>query len=228
MLPEIFGEFYKSPTIQPRFRVSHIVATLFIMAEQPKGIGRYRLERKIGLGSGSIKSLFAQLVKHQLIERVSSGTTQHGSMLSARGREILREVREFIPFIRKGEEFLCVGGERLCLGSKSYIAGGKQAGAPSDNGIGIRDAAIKIGAIGATCLLVDGSSLQFPGGGLLPGSDYPRSVEFLTGLVEEHQLVNGDVLVLGTASSSALARIAAVEAVSSMFPDVFGAGGKQS
>lgn len=221
----LFKDFYTSQTIQPRYRPAHIVATLFLMEAVggetgEKGIGRYRLEKEINLGAGSARSLFKQLSELGLIELVSKKAMKRGHRLSMRGASFLARIKEHLTFLLEGIPALGVAGEKLCLGTACFIAGAKAASERVANGMSIRDAAIKAGGEGATCLIVKESAIEFPQGAPLDEQTYPESAQYLREVIQEQGVERGDVLVIGTGQTAALAKIAAIEASLALFPEL--------
>jgi len=54
-------ELFESATIKPTFEKVHIVLALFIFGENREGIGRYRLQKELLIGSGTSRSLIRKL-----------------------------------------------------------------------------------------------------------------------------------------------------------------------
>ncbi len=87
------------------------------------------------------------------------------------------------------------------------------------NGIEQRDAAIKIGGIGATCLFYDGKDLIFPSSSLSKNSSGQTVVrdsvfEYISSIIQKRgfQLKENDVIIIGIGKSPENARLAALNA----------------
>ncbi|GAB4305158.1 MAG: hypothetical protein Kow0069_00560 [Promethearchaeota archaeon] len=209
---------FSSQTVKPSYRASHVLAGLFLLADHPRGVGRYRLGEALGLGEGSAKSMFRKLGDAGLIRRASTDARRSGSVLSEEGAALVEDLRRAIPFLVEGPDFLCEHGEKLCLAPACFVAGAKRAAKGVSGWVDVRDAALKVGGTGATALVVSSRSIRFPDHErALPG-DYEESRAFLVELVERHGLVEGDVLVLGGGPAGPVARVATVEATLALLP----------
>ena len=60
---EELDPLWHSPTIKPSFELVHVILALFIFEENEEGIGRYRLQKELSIGSGTAKSLIIKLKK---------------------------------------------------------------------------------------------------------------------------------------------------------------------
>ncbi len=52
---------WRSSTIKPSFKLVHVILALFMFEENKEGIGRYRLQKELLIGSGTTKSLIKKL-----------------------------------------------------------------------------------------------------------------------------------------------------------------------
>jgi len=163
-------ELFESKTIKPSFEYVHIILSLYIFGKHPKGIGRYRLGKELGLGSGTVRSLMDKLKKESInfIEvaekssRKDDDQKKKGHILTEKGLNFLRKVKKKIPIIEKGDysilKTIIIESENISI----YICLVRDAGEKIMNGVEQRDAAIKIDGLGATCLIFDGKHLVFP------------------------------------------------------------------
>jgi hypothetical protein len=160
---------FESRTIKPTFEYVHVLLSLFIFGENSDGIGRYRLEKELQIGSGTAKSLFRKLKDN--IDFITVPTEEEGShtesqrrghILTEKGRNFLKKIKKRIPLLENADlEFL---KEIIILveNVNPYFCLVKNAVKNIKDGIEQRDAAIKINGSGATCLIYDGKDLYFP------------------------------------------------------------------
>ncbi|MFX1453389.1 MAG: DUF4443 domain-containing protein [Promethearchaeota archaeon] len=161
MLEEL-NKLYISDTIKPTFENVHVILALYIFGENFNGIGRYRLKEELLIGSGTAKSLITRLNKRLGFISVLNRNIRKGHVLTERGLKFLNKVKKKIPFIRKGDLSIL---KDIIIETESvniYFCQIKNAIDKITNGIDQRDAAIKVGGIGATCLVYDGENLIYP------------------------------------------------------------------
>jgi hypothetical protein len=197
-------KIHDSATIKPSFKIEHVLLALIIFEEKGDGIGRYKLQKNLNLREGQVKSLLERMKKLNLI-RISSRTKGH--IITQDGSEMLRALNKLISTPLKPN----FNYKRISIGKYAYysvVYGGSeklQRGKHEGNMLEQRDAAIKIGGIGATCLVFLENKFQYPF-----GSDnvFPE----LNPDELEEKVSNNDVLVIGTGGSENLARIATLSA----------------
>ncbi len=209
-------ELFQSSTIKPRFNIVHIILALFIFGEKKEGIGRYRLQKELVIGSGTAKSLITKLKeKTEFIETLSDSNIRKGHILTEKGRRFLNTIKEKIPIIEEGDASIL---KDIIIESQNnylYYCLIKNASNKLSNGIDQRDAAIKIGGIGATCLIYDGKDLIFPSISDDPHSKVESNVSnyFNTQLsANDFNLDNNDVIIIGLGDNSQKSRLAALNA----------------
>ncbi len=192
-----------SPTITARFSYVHVILALFNFAEKSNGIGRYALGKTLNIGEGMSRSIVTKLQEKNIISRKSK---RKGHILTPEGMKLYEKIRSYIfhygpapevckKIIVKGQPYLCFvrgGADRVGLG------------------IEVRDAAIKIGGYGATCLVVQQQSLKFPQDKTQLDSEMQES------LFKKGPLQEGDVIIIGAGETEAIARLAALNAALSI------------
>jgi hypothetical protein len=167
-LSELYPLF-ESPTIKPTFDYVHVVLSLFLFSENTEGIGRYRLQKELQIGAGTIKSLFVKLKEVvNFIIIPSEGELnidklqRRGHVLTQKGFEFLTKVKRKIPLLKKADlEYL----KEIIIKQEyanSYFCLVKKASTKLSYGVEQRDAAIKINGSGATCLIYNGKDVYFP------------------------------------------------------------------
>ncbi len=221
---EELEELFKSETIKPSFEIVHVILAIFIFGENRDGIGRYRLEKELLIGSGTSKSLIKRLNKNINFISVLDENIRKGHVLTKEGLDFMEKIKQIIPFIREGdlsilqETIIDMENNKVCFCQvKNY-------GDKLTNGIEQRDAAIKVGGLGATCLVYDGKQLVFPSG-------YNVNTERADSIVNESvyeyfkreinkldsKLEPNDVLIIGLGENFESARLATVNAALTLF-----------
>jgi predicted transcriptional regulator len=216
---EIFYPMFKSKTIIPTFDYVHIILALFIFEQNPEGIGRYRLQKELAIGSGTAKSLITKLNKKINFISVLDDNIRKGHILTEKGQKFLTKFKTKIPFIILGEikvlKDLIIEDENtnvcICLvknGAKNM-----------SNGIAQRDAAIKVNGIGATCLMYDGTKFDF---NLEYSTEEDKSQMKINERVQEYfkelikkensNLEANDVIILGLGKTPEISRLASLNA----------------
>ncbi len=192
-----------SPTITARFSYVHVILALFNFAEKSNGIGRYALGKTLNIGEGMSRSIVTKLQEKNIISRKSK---RKGHVLTPEGMKLYEKIRSHIfhdepapeackKIIVKGQPYLCFvrgGADRVGLG------------------IEVRDAAIKIGGYGATCLVVQQQRLKFP------QDVIQLEAAMEEALLKKARLQDGDVIIIGAGETEAIARLAALNAALSI------------
>ena len=209
-------DLFQSSTIKPTFSLVHIILALFIFGEQREGVGRYRLQKELVIGSGTAKSLITKLKeKIEFIETLSDDNKRKGHFLTGKGNIFLNTIKEKIPIIEEGDASVL---KDIIIESQNnylYYCLIRNASNKLSNGIDQRDAAIKIGGIGATCLIYDGKDLIFPSKSADPHTRVEANVfnYFNTQLsANDFYLEKEDVIIIGVGDNAQKSRLAALNA----------------
>ena len=165
------------------FDMVHVFKTLQLIQENGH-VSRETLCGDLGLGEGTIKTLLRHLRMQNLIESTNAGTK-----MTKKGNSFFSELLSSIP----SETSLSKCA--ITLGKFNYAVLVKQMSSMIKDGIAQRDAAIRMGASGATTLLFKDNKF------LIPQTDFDS-------LKDEHQLSeqmiknlhpqDGDVIIIGT------------------------------
>jgi len=101
---------FESPTIKPTFDYVHVILSLFLFGENIEGIGRYRLQKELQIGAGTVKSLFNKLknvTKFIIVPsegELKAGELQRrGHVLTQIGFEFLAKVKKKILLLKKAD-----------------------------------------------------------------------------------------------------------------------------
>ncbi len=179
------------------FETAHIFKTLQLIHQNLKA-SRALLMDEIGLGEGSIKTLVKHLKMNGLVE-----TSNAGMKLTSKGSTLFSKINEVIPAEADIHECSITVGR--------FNRGILVKGLAKDVGSGIeqRDAAIKIGALGATTLVFRDNKLFTSD----KSYELPIKDQKLTSIVTEKlHPENGDVVIIASADSKKIADLAAKRA----------------
>jgi predicted transcriptional regulator len=165
------------------FDMVHVFKTLQLIQENGH-VSREKLCEDLGLGEGTIKTLVRHLKMQNLIESTNAGTT-----MTKKGNSFFSELLSSIP------SEISLSECAITLGKFNYAVLVKQMSSMIKDGIAQRDAAIRMGASGATTLLFKDNKF------LIPQTEFDS-------LKEEHQLCeqmiknlhpqDGDVIIIGS------------------------------
>lgn len=165
------------------FDMVHVFKTLQLIQEKGH-VSREKLCKDLGLGEGTIKTLVRHLKMQNLIESTNAGTT-----MTKKGNSFFSGLLSSIP------SEISLSKCAITLGKFNYAVLVKQMSSMIKDGIAQRDAAIRMGASGATTLLFKDNKF------LIPQTDFDS-------LKDEHQLSeqmiknlhpqDGDVIIIGS------------------------------
>ncbi len=182
------------PGPEARFRLEHVVLALIKLGERGR-IGRRALASELGLGEGSVRSLLKRLETAGLAE-----SSRAGWGLTTAGEGLVRSIRRRLrgPLrVRAGD--LTVSSRDAAV----LIRGGARG---VTTGLGIRDAAFRAGADGATVLVLGRDAVYFPDGVKCSGDLQGRAREIARAL----EARPGDAVVIGTSGDQVFAKLGAV------------------
>jgi predicted transcriptional regulator len=165
------------------FDIVHVFKTLQLIQENGH-VSREKLCEDLGLGEGTIKTLVRHLKMQNLIESTNAGTT-----MTKKGNSFFSELLSSIP------SEISLSKCAITFGKFNYAVLVKQMSSIIKDGIAQRDAAIRMGASGATTLLFKDNKF------LIPQTKFDS-------LKDEHQLSeqmiknlhpqDGDVIIIGS------------------------------
>lgn len=179
------------------FDVVHVFIALQLIENNGRA-SRALLCEKLALGEGSIKTLVKHLKMHNLIE-----TTKAGMSLTSKGKAICSELLSSIPAETN------IPKCSVALGKFNYAVLLKEFGFAVKSGIEQRDAAVKMGALGATTLLFDDGKFTMPG---RSHDSLRREQHIRRLLVEKLKPTDGDAIIIGSAEEERIAELAAKNA----------------
>jgi hypothetical protein len=169
------------------FDIVHVFKTLQLIQERGH-VSRDGLREELELGEGTIKTLLRHLKMQNLIESTNAGTT-----MTKNGNLFFSELSDSMP--REIGLSKCA----ITLGKYNYAVLVKHMSSAIRSGIEQRDAAIKMGASGATTLLFKENKF------LIPRIDYDALKDdhhLSEQLIENLHPQDGDVLIIGSDNRS--------------------------
>ena len=183
-----------APGRTPSFVEAHIVKALETIGAG-KGVGRIKLSRILGLGEGATRTLVKHLRNEELVE-----VSKYGIVLSKYGEEILSELKSKI-----GEE-IEIPKSSLTIGTFNIAILIRSAADSVKYGVEQRDAAIKVGALGATTFVFTSNRLTMPG---VDEDIFQNTHTIYDALVATLKPKENDVIIIGSADEKRAAEFGA-------------------
>jgi len=186
-----------APGRAPGFIGAHIVKALrTIDAEGP--VGRVNLSKTLELGEGAIRTLIKHLENEGLVE-----TSRAGIVLTNSGKRLSSNLKSIIS------EAIEVPRSSLTVGPFNIAILIKDAAESVKGGVEQRDAAIMVGALGATTLIFSRRKLNMP----LVDEDIFKDVPAVhEALIFKLKPQQNDVIVIGSAKDKLTAEFGAIAA----------------
>ena len=186
-----------APGRAPYFVEVHVAKVLLVISSQGP-VGRVNLAKALRLGEGSIRTLIRHLEKAELIE-----TSKEGLVLTAAGKKLASSLKSMISeAMEVPKSGLTVGAFNMAIlvrGSAGFVRSGLEQ----------RDAAIKVGAQGATTLIFNQGKLTMPS----TNEDVFRKLpEMGDVLISQLKPQENDMIVIGSADDRLTAEFGAIAA----------------
>jgi hypothetical protein len=169
------------------FDVVHVFAALQLMQYSGR-TSRDALCRKLGLGEGAVRTLVKHLKMNGLVQ-----TSNGGTKMTAKGRGICGGLLSAVP------SEMSLPRCSVALGRFNYAVLVREFGFAVRSGIEQRDAAIKMGATGATTLLFKENRFVMPASSHDSLKKEPRVRRMI---VEKLKPEEGDAVIIGSADGS--------------------------
>jgi hypothetical protein len=181
---KVAGKYAPSRNIS--FDVAHILKALQLI-EKRGHASRELLSRELALGEGVIKTLMKHLKMQNMICTANSGTK-----MTEKGKSIFSHITSSIPAETN------VPKCSVALGKFNYAVLLKQFNFAIKSGVEQRDAAIKMGAKGATTLLYKDRGFVMPSidGTFNPLQKEPEICKLLINRLQP--IEEGDVIIIGS------------------------------
>jgi Domain of unknown function (DUF4443) len=180
---KVAGKYAPSRNIS--FDIVHIFKTLQLVDERGH-VSRGLLSKELALGGGVVKTLIRHLKMQDMIHKTKSGTK-----MTEKGKSIYSHRRISIP------AELNVPKCSVAIGKFNYAVLLKKYNFTIKTGIEQRDAAIKMGAKGATTLFYEGGRFVMPAteGASDPFRTDPEIHELL---INRLRPADGDAIIIGS------------------------------
>ncbi len=186
-----------APGRAPRFIEAHLVMALMLIdSEGP--IGRMKLSQTLGLGEGATRTLTRHLEKEGLIK-----SSRAGIALTDSGRNLHSSLKSKIA------ERIGIQQSSLTIGPFNVAIIVKKAADAVKSGLEQRDAAIMIGAMGATTLIFSDGKLKMPPVNEDASRKAPAMCKALLSTLKPQE---GDVIIVGSANNKLTAELGAIAA----------------
>lgn len=187
----------KAPGPYPSFTVFDLFRVIGLIAQKGP-IGRGVLAEELGIGGGAVRTLINRLKSSRMID-----TSRLGCSLTKKGLEFWRGVQLIIPRKVRLEE------NDLTLTAYNVAVLVKVRSDKVRYGLEQRDAAVAVGAKGATTLVFKGNKLAAPMVSDDLAKDYPLAFSQITRVLN---LEENDVIVIGSADDPKTAEYGALAA----------------
>ncbi len=179
------------------FDVVHVFVALQLIEKSGK-TSREALCDGLALGEGAVKTLVKHLKMNGLV-RTSNG----GTRMTAKGQGICKGILEAMP------AEMALPKCSVALGTFNYAVLVKEFGFAVKSGIEQRDAAIKMGATGATTLIFKDGRFAMPASTQDSLKKDPAVRRMLSASLRPEE---GDVIIIGSADRKKTAELAAKNA----------------
>jgi len=193
----------KAPGPSLTFSILHMLRAIELIAE--KAIGRNKLAEELGVGEGAVRTMVNRLKDAGLIT-----TSKLGCALTSKGLKLWNEYRTV--FKRKVE----IGKNELTLADYNVAILVKNRGHKIKSGMEQRDAAIMVGAKGATTIMFKAERLIIPSVSDSIAKDFPKAADQMVRLLKPEE---NDVIVVGSADSLIKAEYGALAAAWALVND---------
>ncbi|MEM3383085.1 MAG: DUF4443 domain-containing protein [Nitrososphaerales archaeon] len=183
-----------APSPFPSFTPAHVFMIIEAIGYN-EPIGRMKLSKILELGEGATRTLIKRLQKEGIIK-----STKYGCMLTESGKKL------FADLSSKVSKELEIPPSPYTLGKFNIAILIKNSAKTIGYGIDQRDAAMKVGALGATTLIYSKEKLTIPGS---PEDAFKDSPEIREILIERLKPEDGDAIIIGSANDKKSAKLGA-------------------
>lgn len=187
-----------APGRAPLFIEAHLVKALMTI-DYEGTVGRIKLSKTLGLGEGTIRTMIRHLENEKLID-----ISKLGISLTNSGRKLTTTLKS-----RLSKE-IEVPRSSLTIGPFNVAILVKKAADAVRGGVEQRDAAIKIGALGATTLIYRHGSLCMP---VVDEDVFQHAPTVREALISKLKPQENDVIIIGSANDKLTAALGAIAAV---------------
>lgn len=179
----------KAPGPSPMFSLFHVLRALELVAQKP--IGRGRLAENLEVGEGTVRTIIERMREAGLVT-----VSRVGCALTTKG---LRFWKEYNSVFQRRTD---IGKNELAFAGYNFAILVKNSGRMVKLGVEQRDAAVMVGAKGATTILFKKGRLIIPSVSDDGAKDFPEAASQIFRLLDPKE---NDVIVIGSADNSAKA-----------------------
>ncbi|PMB74060.1 hypothetical protein C0199_01535 [Candidatus Bathyarchaeota archaeon] len=201
LLEKIVGEKAIGPA--PTFSILHILRAIELVSEKP--VGRGKLAEELRVGEGAVRTIISRLRRAGIFS-----TSKVGCQLTVKGLKLFEEYKKIFGKRTK------IDKAKLMPTPFNSALLAKNCGDKVKSGIEQRDAAVRVGAKGATTIIFKNGRLVIPSVCDDLSRDYPKIAEKLIALLQPEE---NDVIVVAGADSLELAEYGAAAAAWTLFDD---------
>jgi len=178
----------------PSFIEVHVIKALETISAGD-GVGRIKLSEILGLGGGATRTLVRHLRNEEMIE-----VSKSGIVLSKSGEKVFSDLRSRIS------EEIEIPKSPLTVGHFNVAVLVRNAASSVTYGVEQRDAAIKVGALGATTLVFSRNKLTMP---RVSEGIFQKIRPIHDSLISKLKPTENDVIIIGSASEKRAAEFGA-------------------
>jgi hypothetical protein len=177
-----------APSRMLSFELVHIFK-VFQLLDKNEHVSRTLLCQELALGEGSVRTLLKHLKMQNLVKSTNGGTR-----LTEKGKALSSELLQSIP----SEAIMpkC----SIALGRFNYVVLLRNYEFAIKSGIEQRDAAIKIGALGATTLIYKDNKITMPGA--YNNNSLQEEPHVTSSLIDKLKPQENDVIIIGSDNES--------------------------
>ena len=177
-----------APSRMLSFELVHIFK-VFQLLDKNEHVSRTLLCQELALGEGSVRTLLKHLKMQNLVKSTNGGTR-----LTEKGKALSSELLQSIP----SEAIMpkC----SIALGRFNYVVLLRNYEFAIKSGIEQRDAAIKIGALGATTLIYKDNKITMPGA--YNNNFLQEEPHVTSSLIDKLKPQENDVIIIGSDNES--------------------------
>jgi len=186
-----------APGRAPSFIEVHVIKALEKISAEG-GVGRTKLSEVLGLGGGATRTLVKHLRNEEMIE-----VSRSGIVLSKFGEKVFSDLKSRIS------EEIEIPKSPLTVGAFNVAVLIRNAAGLVQYGVEQRDAAIKIGALGATTLIYSRGKLTMP---FVKEDIFIEVSRIREVLVSRLKPQENDIIIIGSANDKLTAELGAIAA----------------
>jgi len=186
-----------APGRAPYFAEAHLAKALLTI-DTEGAVGRVKLSKTLGLGEGAVRTLVKHLENEGLIE-----VSRAGIVLTKFGKKLLSDLKSRVS------ETIEIPKSSLTVGPFNVAILVKKAANTIKGGLEQRDAAIKVGALGATTLIFSHGRLNMP---KVDEDIFKYAPAIRETIVSKLKPQENDVVMIGSANDKLTAEFGAIAA----------------